>query len=77
MATLITNFTWHMKNETVTTLHNDQIITISDTSILTRTVPQSMMSHSDIYYEGKKLTGMQFGQLTVTEFIYATSALLN
>ena len=74
---LITNFTWHMKNETVRTLHTDELITLSDSSILERVVPTKPLSGEPVIYEGKTLSGMKFGDLTVTEFIYATSALIS
>lgn len=77
MGSLITNFQWHMKHETVNSLSSDGFVTISG-EMLTRTTPNTAgLDNVTVDGEVVSLRNKQYGTLTVGQFMYVVNYIMN
>ena len=77
MASMMNNFTWHMKWETVQTLYDDHIISVESTTIFNLTVTNHVMAEVDDQGTEADLYGRRYGDLTVSQFVLVASSYIH
>ena len=77
MASMMNNFTWHMKWETVQTLYNDHIISVESTAIFNLTVTNHVVAEVDDQGTEEDLYGRRYGDLTVSQFVLVASSFIH